>query len=90
MEDTYTAKSAHLDALNVPRRAIDPLELAWAPARDSIVMVAGIVSGCRLECWKWSLAERWLAMKTEDLNAEESRRCSSSRVLWIGRRYRWR
>lgn len=37
----------HLEVGRAPRRAIDPRELNWLPARDSRVVVAGIVLGCR-------------------------------------------
>lgn len=43
---TYAANSGHLDVARAPRSAIDPRELNWDPARDSSVVVAGIVTGC--------------------------------------------
>jgi hypothetical protein len=45
-EATHAANSGHLDVARAPRSAIEPRELNWVPARDSSVVVAGIVSGC--------------------------------------------
>ena len=46
-QGTYAANSEHREAFKLPRRAIDPLEDNWEPARDRRVVVAGIVTGCR-------------------------------------------
>jgi hypothetical protein len=43
---TYAAKSGHRAVARAPRSESEPRELNWLPARESSVVVAGIVSGC--------------------------------------------
>jgi hypothetical protein len=43
---THAAISGHREVARAPRSESEPRELNWLPARDSSVVVAGIVSGC--------------------------------------------